>query len=76
MVPTMTKPTFPMRPGQFASMYELHLAAVVALRKAGLEDHARELRQRGMDAPSWHDMLALVGEYLDVAQEPCRRGRG
>ena len=71
----MTKPIFPIRIGQFASIYELHLAAVVALRKAGLEDHARDLRQRGMDAPSWHDMLALVGEYLDVDMEPCRRGR-
>ncbi len=65
----MTKPAFHMRPGQFASMYDLHLAAVVALRKAGLEDHARELRQRGMDAPSWHDMLTLIGEYLGSAHE-------
>ena len=75
MVPTITKPVLTVSIGQFASMYELHLAAVVALRKAGLEDHARDLRQRGMDALSWHDMLALVGEYLDVDMEPCRRGR-
>ncbi|BAH74202.1 hypothetical protein [Solidesulfovibrio magneticus] len=72
----MTKPIFSIHIGQFASMYDLHLAAVVALRKAGLEDHARELRQRGMDVPSWHDMLALIGEYLDVDLESCRRGRG
>ena len=72
----MTKPVFTVGIGQFASMYELHLAAVVVLRKAGLEDHARDLRQRGMDAPSWHDMLTLIGEYLDVDLEPCRRGRG
>lgn len=72
----MTKPTFTVGIGQFADMYDLHLAAVVALRKAGLEDHARDLRQRGMDAPSWHHMLALVGEYLDVDLESCRRGRG
>ena len=72
----MTKPTFTVGIGQYADMYDLHLAAVVALRKAGLEDHARELRQRGMDAPSWYDMLVLVGEYLDVDLEPCRGGRG
>ena len=71
----MTKPIFSIHVGQFASMYDLHLAAIVALRKAGLEDHARELRQRGMDAPSWHCMLALIGEYLDVVHEPCRRRR-
>ena len=72
----MTNPTFTVGIGQFASMYELHLAAVVALRKAGLEDHARVLRHLGMDAPSWHDMLVLVGEYLDVDLESCSRGRG
>ena len=72
----MTKPIFSMRTGQFADMYDLHLAAVVSLRKAGLKDQARELRQRGMDAPSWAAMLTLVQEYLDVAQEPCRLGRG
>lgn len=72
----MTKPIFPVHVGQYADMYDLHLAAVVALRQAGLEDHARELRQPGMDAPSWYDMLVLIGEYLDVDLEPCQRGRG
>lgn len=72
MVPTVTRPTFTIRPGQFADMYDLHLAAVVALRKAGHDDHARELRQRGMDAPSWHDIVMLISEYMDVEQEPCR----
>lgn len=48
----------------------------VALRKDGLEDHAQELRQRGMDAPSWADMMTLIGKYLDVEIAPCRWGRG
>ena len=68
----MTKPIFSIHIGQFASMYDLHLAAVVALRKAGLDDQARELRQRGMDAPSWAAMVTLIGEYMDLEQEPCR----
>ena len=72
MVPPMTKPIFAIKPGQFADMHDLHLAAVIALRKAGLDDQARELRQRCMNAPSWHDMVMLTGEYMDVKQEPCR----
>ena len=40
--------------------------------EAGLDDQARELRQRGMNAPSWHDMVMLIGEYMDVKQGPCR----
>ena len=53
-------------------MHDLLLAAVITLWKAGLEDQARELRQRGMDTPSWAAMIKLVGEYMDVEQEPCR----
>jgi len=69
----MTKPIFAIKAGQFADMYGLHLAAVIALRKAGLEDQARELRQRGMAAPSWAAMIQLVAEHMDMVQEPCRR---
>ena len=72
MVSPVTKPIFGIKPGQFADMHDLHLAAVIALRRAGLEDQARELRQHGMDAPSWHDMVMLISEYMDVEQEPCR----
>ena len=72
MVPPMTKPIFAIKPGQFADMHDLLLAAVITLWKAGLEDQARELRQRGMDTPSWAAMIKLVGEYMDVEQEPCR----
>ena len=45
-------------------MYEFHLAAVAALRKAGLHDEARELHQRGLDMPSFYHMRELVLEYV------------
>ena len=44
-LPAMAKPSLTVLPGW--DMYEFHLAAVAALRKAGLHDEARELHQRG-----------------------------
>ena len=47
-------------------MYEFHLAAMAALRKAGLDDQARKLHQLGLNAPSFYHMRELVLEYVNV----------
>jgi len=39
----------------------LLLEAVATLRRAGLDNQARELHQRALDIPSWHRMAILVG---------------
>ena len=60
--PVMAKPTRSILPGW--DMYEFHLTAVATSRKAGLLDQARELHQRGLDAPSFYHMWELVQEYV------------
>jgi len=60
----MAKPPLTVLPGW--DMYEFHLAAVAALRKAGLLDQARELHQRGLDAPAFYHMRELVQEYVTL----------
>lgn len=60
----MAKPSLTVLPAW--DMYEFHLAAVAALRKAGLLDQARELHQRGLDVPSFYHMRELVLEYLTL----------
>jgi len=60
----MAKPSLTVLPGW--NMYEFHLAAVAALRKAGFHDEARELHQRGLDMPSFYHMRELVLEYVTL----------
>ena len=62
--PDMAKPMLTVLPGW--DMYEFHLAAIAALRKAGLLDQARELHQRGLDVPSFYHMRELVLEYVTL----------
>ncbi|HCR14335.1 MAG TPA: hypothetical protein DIU49_14210 [Desulfovibrio sp.] len=54
----MAKISLTVLPGEF------HLAAVAALRKAGLHDEARELHQRELDVPSFYHMRELVLEQV------------
>ena len=50
-------------------MYGLHLAAMSALKKAGLTDKLSELRQRGLDAQSFYEMLNIVVKYVTVERK-------
>jgi hypothetical protein len=65
----MAKPMLTILPGW--DMYEFHLAAVAALRKAALLDQARELHQRRLDAPSFYHMRELVQEYVTLDVPPA-----
>ena len=47
-------------------MHALLLEAVTTLRRAGFDDHAHELHQRGLDILSWHRMAILVAEYMEL----------
>jgi hypothetical protein len=62
----MTKPTIIFRHG--GNPYDLYLITMAALRKDGLKDQVRELHKRSLDAQSFHEMLNLVLEYVDVDQ--------
>ena len=62
----MSKPTISIKPG--GDMAGLHLTAMAALKKAGLNEQLRELRQRGLDVQSFHEMLNLVLEYVTVVK--------
>ena len=63
----MTKPTISIKQG--CDMYGLHLNAMAALKKAGLQEQLIKLRQRGLDAQSFHEMLNLVLEYVTVERK-------
>ena len=60
----MSKPTIIIKPD--GDMYGLHLTAMTALKRAGLPDQLVKLRQRGLDAQSFHERLNLVLEYVNV----------
>ena len=60
----MAKPTLIVLPEW--DMHEFHRAAVAALRKAGLNEQARELHQRGLTMPSFYHMRELVMEYVNL----------
>ena len=66
----MSKPTIIFRHG--GDPYDLYLITMAALRKAGLKEQVRALHQRGQDIQSFHEMLELVLEYVELEQEPCR----
>ena len=63
----MSKPTISIKAG--GDMAGLHLTAMAALKKAGLNEQVRKLRQRGLDAQSFHAMLSLVLEYVKVERK-------
>lgn len=47
-------------------MYQLYLAAVLALRNSGFEDQAYELLKRGQDTRNAHHLRKIVLEYVDL----------
>ena len=63
----MSKPNISIKSG--GDMYGLHLAAMSALKKAGLTDKLSELRQRGLDAQSFYEMLNIVVKYVTVERK-------
>ena len=60
----MSKPSISIKPG--GDIAGLHLTAMAALKKAGLNEQVRKLRQRGLDVQSFHEMLNLVLVYVNV----------
>jgi len=47
-------------------MYALHLMAIGALRRAGLNARAEELHHRALGMASWDQMIGLVEEYVEL----------
>ena len=52
--------------GDHKDLYLTALAALAALRKAWLKDHVRCHRQRSQNIQSFHDMMALMLEFVDA----------
>ena len=61
---TMGKPILTIRPG--LDVYQLFLAAVLALRKADLENQAYELLRRGQEVASYLHLVDLIAEYVEL----------
>ena len=62
----MTTPILVLSPDSCLDMYSLHLMAIGALRRAGLNARAEELHHRALGVASWDQMIGLVEEYVEL----------
>jgi len=62
----MNTPVLVVNQSSCLDMYALHLMAIGALRRAGLNARAEELHHRALGMASWDQMIGLVEEYVEL----------